>query len=220
MKNNLYTVLIDNNGELCPLFENRYIDNFNVEEIKKEIDNVISDNKNSLFLEKLFDNDEYLSFMSFVKEYENIDVRIDIKKYIGRIKNGIRFKMNICDRRVFDEELATNMEDFIEKKEQCEFIIQDFIKSYRILLNLVERINNCKNKFWKASFSFDYNGYPTVEIDQKYFESVKYLTLEKIRFEEFYKLREEDIIARLEFGMKKVFRNMQKCGYRVMEVDN
>lgn len=220
MKNNLYTVLINNDKKLELLFENRHIDNFSIEEIKKEIDNVISDNKSSLFLEKLFDSDEYLSFMSFVKEYQTIDIRIDIKKYVGRIKNGIRFKMDICNRRVFDEELTTNMEDFIEKKEQCEFIIQDFIKSYRILLNLVERINNCKNNFWKACFSFDYNGYPTVEIDQKHFEPIKYLTLEKVRFEEFYEMNKEDIITHLEFGMKKVLENMKKCGYRVMEVDN
>lgn len=218
MKNNLYTVLINNDKKLELLFENRHIDNFSIEEIKKEIDTVISDNKNSLFLEKLFDSDEYLSFMSFVKEYQIIDIRIDIKKYVGRIKNGIRFKMDICNRRVFDKELITNIEDFIEKKSECELIIHNFVKSYKILLNLVEKINNCKNKFWKASFLFDYNGYPTVEIDQKYFEPIKYLTLEKVRFEDFYEMNEEDIITHLEFGMKKVLKNIQKCGYRVMEV--
>lgn len=218
MKNNLYTVLINNDKKLESLFENRHIDNFSIEEIKKEIDNVISDNKNSLFLEKLFNSDEYLSFMSFVKEYQTIDIRIDIKKYVGRIKNGIRFKMDICNRRVFDKELISNIEDFIEKKSECELIIHNFVKSYKILLNLVERINDCKNKFWKANFSFDYNGYPTVEIDQKYFEPIKYLTLEKVRFEEFYEMNKEDIITHLEFGMKKVLENMQKCGYRVMEV--
>lgn len=218
MKNNLYTVLLNTNGRFDLLFENHHIDNFDIKELEIEISNVTTDNENKLFLEKLFNSDEYLSFASIAKEYKNIDIRIDIKKYIGRIKNGIRFKMDICNRRTFDEELITNMEDFMEKRMQCEFIIQDFIKSYTILLNLVERINNCKNNFWKACFSFDYNGYPTIEIDQKHFEPIKYLTLEKVHFEEFYELSEENIIASLELGMKKVIENIQKCGYRVMEV--
>lgn len=220
MRDSLYTVLINNDGKFVPLFENRYIPNFDIEEIQKEIDSASSDNKNRLFLEELFNSDEYLSFMSFVKEYKNIQIRIDIKKYIGRIKNGIRFKMDICDKQVFDEELTPSMDDFIEKKMQCELVIQDFVKSYKILLNLVEGINGCKNDFWKAYFSFDYKGYPTVEIDQKYFESKKYLTLEKVRFENFYELTQETIISYLEIGMKQVLKNMEYCGCRVMEVSD
>lgn len=220
MENNLYTVLINTTEKYDLLFENHRIDNFDIKKLKEEIINVVSDNENKLFLEKLFNSDEYLSFLSFSKEYQTIDIRVDINKYVGIAKNGIRFKMDICNKRVFDEELSTNIEDFIEKKIQCELIIQNFVESYKILLNLVERINTCRNDFWKACFLFDYNGYPIIEIDQKYFEPIKYLTLEKVIFEEFYELRETDIIASLEISMKKVLWNIQKCGYRVMEVGN
>lgn len=126
--------------------------------------------------------------------------------------------MYICDRQVYDEELKRDIIDFVEKKDKCESIIQDFMKSYSIALGLINKINNCKNNFWKAQFLFDYNGYPVIEIDQKYFVPKKYLTLEKVRFEEFYSLTENDIVFSLKKGMNKVFDNIQKCGYRVMEV--
>ena len=73
----------------------------------------------------------------------------------------------------------------------------------------LKEINNCKNNFWKAQFLFDYNGYPMIKIDQNYFIPKKYLTLEKVCFEEFYSLTENDIVVSLKSGMDKVLKNMQ-----------
>lgn len=218
MKNNLYTVLVKTDDKFELLFENRNICIFDIDELTTEINKEISDKANKTFLEKLFISEEYILFLSRIKSYTDIDIRIDINKYTGRYQNGIRFKMYICDRRVYDEELKKDINNFIEKSNECEKIIQDFMKSYLIILNLVNRINGCKNNFWKAEFSFDYNGYPVIEIDQKYFTPKRWLTLEKIRLEEYYTLVESEIINSLETGMHKVLKNMEQCGYRVMEV--
>lgn len=218
MKNDLYTVLIKTNNKFEILFENRHISIRDIDELTKEINNTISDNENETFLKHLFESNEYNSFLLNIKNNTNIDIRLDISKYTGRVQCGIRFKMYICDRRVYDEELKRDITDFVEKKDKCESIIQDFMKSYSIALDLVNQINNCKNNFWKAQFLFDYNGYPIIEIDQNYFVPKKYLTLEKVRFEEFYSLTKNDIVVSLKSGMSKVLENMQRCGYRVMEV--
>lgn len=218
MKNDLYTVLIKTNNKFEILFENRHIDIQDIDELTREINNTVSDKANETFLKDLFECNEYSSFLLNIKNHNNINIRLDISKYTGRVQCGIRFKMYICDRQVYDEELKRDIIDFVEKKDKCESIIQDFMKSYSIALGLVNKINNCKNNFWKAQFLFDYNGYPVIEIDQKYFVPKKYLTLEKVRFEEFYSLTENDIVFSLKKGMNKVFDNIQKCGYRVMEV--
>lgn len=218
MKNDLYTVLIKINDKFEILFENRHIDMQDIDELTREINNTISNNENETFLKHLFESDEYNSFLLNIKNHTNIDIRLDVSKYTGRTQCGIRFKMYICDRRVYDEELKRDIIDFVEKKNKCESIIQDFMKSYSVALDLVNKINNCKNNFWKAQFLFDYNGYPTIEIDQNYFIPKKYLTLEKVRFEELYSLTENDIVVSLKSGMDKVLKNMQRCGYRVMEV--
>lgn len=218
MKNDLYTVLVKSNDKFEILFENRHISIQDIDELTREINNTISDNENETFLKELFESNEYNSFLSEIKNHNNIDIRLDISKYTGRVQCGIRFKMYICDRRVYNEKLKRDMTDFVEQKNKCESLIQDFMKSYSIALDLVNQINNCKNNFWKSHFLFDYNGYPVIEIDQNYFVPKKYLTLEKIRFEEFCSLTKNDIVVSLESGMSKVLKNMERCGHRVMEV--
>lgn len=217
MKNDFYTVLINSDGIFTKLFENKFIREIDINDLKKEIENVVSDNKNKVFLDLLLNSDEYKTFVSDIQNY-GIDIRLNISRYTGYYQNGILFKMYICNRRVYDEELKADINDFTIKTNECKSIIDEFMKSYNIILKLVDEINNCKNNFWKAEFLFDYNGYPTVEIDQKHFIPNRYITLEKIRFEDFNTLNKEDFVYSLKKGMLNVMNNMQRCGYRVMEV--
>lgn len=219
MKNDFYTVLINSNDTFTVLFENKYIGELDINDLSKEIESIISDNKNKEFLNLLLNSDEYKTFVSDIQSY-GIDIRLNISRYNGYYRNGILFKMYICNRRVYDEELNTDINDFVIKTDECKTIIDKFMKSYSVILKLVDEINNCKNNFWKAEFLFDYNGYPTVEIDQKYFIPNRYITLEKIRFEDFNILSKEDFVDFLKKGMLNVMNNMQRCGYRVMEVHN
>lgn len=218
-KNDLYTVLVKtDNDKFKVLFRNYRIKDFNIDTLIKEIERKMDDKKNKEFLNSLFASNEYHSFLTRLKSYEGVDIRIDINKYTGYYQNGIYFELYISERKVYDKALKRKISDFTTKASECEEIVQNFMKSYSVAINFVDRINNCKNKFWKARFLFDYNGYPEIKIDQKYFIPRKYLTLEKIRFENFDLLSEQDIIEYLKAGMKEVLKNMERCGYRVMEV--
>ena len=217
MKNDFYTVLINSDGIFTKLFENKFIGEIDVNDLKKEIENVASDNKNKAFLDLLLNSDEYKTFVSDIQSY-GIDIRLNISRYTGYYRNGILFKMYICNKQVYDEELKADVNDFVIKTSECKSIIDEFMKSYSIILKLVDEINNCKNNFWKAEFLFDYNGYPTVEIDQRFFIPKKYLTFTKIRFEDFLLIDESRIKNSLRYGMQHVLKNMQRCGFRVMEV--
>lgn len=219
VKNNFYTVLAKKENNNCEIiFENHYINDFNINKLNDEINQKILEITNHKFLNALFTSDEYNSFLSKMKNYENIDIRIDIRKYTGYYKNGIKFKLYISERCVYSEELAPNFYDFIKNTIECESLVQAFVDSYSTILNLVNNMNSCKNNFWKVRFYFDYNGYPSVEIDQKIFTPKKYLTFVKISFEDFILTDENRIKDSLKYGMLHVLKNMEKCGYRVMEV--
>ena len=86
-------------------------------------------------------------------------------------------------------------------------------------MDLIYKINTCKNNFWKSEFYFDYFGYPTVKIDQNCFVPRNHFTVEKISLHCFDSLTQQDIVKLLESGMKNVLKNMEYCGYRVMEID-
>lgn len=220
MNNASYTVLIVSGSEVELLFENRYIRPFDIDELSNEIKNKISDNKNKVFLDNLFNSDEYKTFLQDIKSYENIDIRIDIQKYSTRIVNGISFKMYICDSCVYSKDLKRRIDDFIEKKDACKSLIMDFTKTYSIILDVVDRINNCKNNIWKAQFSFDDIGGIVVTVDQKVFIPKRYITFEKVYFCDLCSIDEDFIICHMVDAMHKVMKNMESCGYRIMEARN
>lgn len=218
VKNNLHTVLIKNDDNFDILFEDCYFSDFDIEELKNKIDSKISDNKNKEFLSTLFCSEEYKLFIERTKQYDGIDIRIDINKYIGCLNNGIRFKMYICNKYSFDEELNADMNDFIVKANACEEKIKEFVNTYRLILNIIERINKCKNKYWKASLSFDFSGYLEIKIDQNIFIPKKWLTFEKITLGDVCSLIDNDVIELLEEAMHKVNKRMEGYGYRLLEV--
>lgn len=218
MKNNLYTVLIKVDDSFEALFENKYIYHLDINMLSLEINKEICNRANKDFLKTLFISNEHNQFLLYIKNCDNIDVHLSIDNYVNHLQAGISFKMYICNKCVYDKELKRDIKDFIEKTHECKLLIQDFVKSYSLILNLVNRINNCRNNFWKAQCYFDYNGDFVVEVDQRCFESERYLTFENIRFENLNLLTEQNIIKHLEIGMNKVFKNMEICGCRVMEV--
>lgn len=218
MKNDLHTVLVNNNGNFELLFENRRIYGFDINKLEQEINDVILDNKNTEFLERLLNSDDYNEFLSDIKKYGNIDIRLDINKSTTFKQSRIYFKTYISNKCIFEEELKPSMDDFIEKRTTCESVIQDFLSSYSSIISLVDKINKSKNNFWKSYLLFDYNGEPVIEVDQKYFKPRKYLTLEKIYLGCLESNSEECLINKVESGMMQVLKNMERYGYRVMEV--
>lgn len=118
--------------------------------------------------------------------------------------------------------LQPTLEDFNNKINDCKKILDDFVKTNSVVIDLVEKINDCKNEFWNAELSFDYNGYPVIKIDQKLFKVKKHYlsTYEKIYLDDLEKISKEKIEKRIKRAMLDVLKNIEKCGYRVMEVRN
>ena len=156
--------------------------------------------------------------MQEIKTYKYFDINIDIEK----AKKHIRLKMYIGDK-CFYNEILNNTVDFNKKKNDCISIIHDFTEKYSTIIHVVNVINNCKNNFWKSEISFDNHwGKNIIMVDQKYFIPKRYTTFERIyfNFDDVLSLKVQDIIIQLEKAMHQVMENMERCGYRVMEVRN
>ena len=123
---------------------------------------------------------------------------------------------------LYSQMLHPTFNDFVSKVNDCKNIIDNLIVTHSIIKDFVEKINKCKNNFWESELIFDYNVNPQIKIDQKIFKSKKsYLsTYEKIRFYNSSTYSEKEIGKRIESAMYKVFKNMERCGYRVMEERN
>ena len=212
MNNDSYTVLLIFDGKTELLFENKYIPSLDIDILSEEINLKISENENGKFLENLFLSDDYTNFIQEIKTYKDFIISIDIEKAI----KYIRFKMYIGGKCFYNEILNNNLNDFNKKKNDCLSIIHDFKEKYSTILHLISKINNCKNNFWKSEISFDYFGDIVIKVDQKYFIPKRYITFEKIYFDDIFSLTEKDIISYLEDAMRKVMKNMECCGYRVM----
>lgn len=217
INNYLCSVVIIDDTIKKSLFKNRELEKLSVDEINRKITLEETLIKNNEFLEELFNTDEYNLFISYVKKYMDIGLQFEIEKYHTDFDNRLHFKIYIYGDCVYNERLYCTIEDFNKKVNACEPLINSFVKENNAGLKLVDRINNCKNNFWKASFYYNpISNEKVISIDQKIFDtpfsSYKNIYLEKNEF-----LKEDILTYRIKKAMCKLLKDIQWYGYRVME---
>lgn len=222
VNNNCYTVLAkihNNNFEL--VFENYYMEEFNITTLSDEIQYKIKEIRDREYLDKLLNDKRYILSLSELQNYKNMRCQVIImyeKNPQQPKKSGIHFKLYMCSICIFDKILQSNPDDFILKINECKKKIDNYTKKYAILFNFVEKINECKNNFWKATFLLNCYGIPEIEIDIKNRPSECGTIFEIAEFDNFNSLTEKDVIDILVKKMKLVMKNMELYGYRAMEV--
>jgi len=169
-------------------------------------------------------NKSCLKMLSDLQNYKEIKCRtcIKYKENIHSHENpGLYFYLYVCEKCIYVRMLKTEISDFIQIIKESERLIDNFMNKYSTVLNIISKINNCKNKFWKAELLFDYNGEPEIHIDQIYINTRSYyLTFEKVKLSEENLSNRKNIIHALEKSMNRVIRNIECYGFRVMEVAN
>lgn len=225
VKNSLHTVLSKtDNGQYEVVFENHRVEDFDIKELSEDVKNEIKEKNDMLFLDTIQKSEEYQVLLSNLKDYKkDIDYNVNIKydKYYTKKDNrGVYFELYFHNKCAYSVILQHTLDDFNNKINDCKNIIDDFVESNAFVINLVKKINDCKNNFWKAELLFDYNGFPEIKIDQKLFKVKNpfLLTYEKVYLDDFKKLSEEKIIQLIEKAMHSILKNIERCGYRVMEV--
>ena len=225
VKNDLHTVLVNTEDNTYKvIFENLRLKDFDIYQLSKNVQNKIKKEEDESFMSKIMKDEKYQSSILALKNYASgIDYDVNIKYNNHYYKNnGIYFELYFHQKCIYSEMLNHTIDDFNDKINDCKKILDNFIKTNAIILNLIKKINTCKNNFWNAELSFDYNGFPEIKVDQNLFKVKKYylLTYEKVHLNTLTELSEEEIQDQVKDAMHSVLKNMERCGYRVMEERN
>lgn len=210
------SVIVINGATKKSLFNGIMLDKLSVDNVTRKIRLEETLIKNNEFLKELFNTDEYNLFSSYVKKYMNVGLQFEIEKYHTDFDNRLYFKIYIYGDCVYNERLYCTIEDFNKKVNACEPLINSFVKENNAGLKLVDRINNCKNNFWKASFYYNpVVNKKVISINQKIFDND--FTSEQIYLEINEFLEENTLVNFIKEAMYLIFKNIQRYGYRIME---
>jgi len=227
VNNNLYTVLARiHEDSFEVVLQNFYMRELSIKSLSKHIQFKIKEMKNRKYLNDILSDAKCCSMISELQNYKNTGCKVDIEyndKYKCYSHSGtdILFKLYFRNKVVYNEILQPTFDDFVIKINNCKDKIDNLIETHTLIIDLVNKINTCKNNFWEAEILFDYDGHIGIKIDQKLFKVKKpYLsTYEKVYFNELVKLTEQEILKHIKDAMYLIFNNMERCGYRIMEVE-
>ena len=221
--NYCYTVLkVTDSDNLQPILKGRYMEKLDINLLSQEIQYELNDRAEKDFWENYIKGKEAQALISDLQNYKNMDAKV----YVGYKKNcsknqepGIYFDLNIYNGTIYSVKLTLDKDKFLDVIESAKQKIDNFVKKYHIAIDLVSKINNCKNGFWKAELTFNQLGVLCFEIDQKYITHSEWpMTKESLELSDNYRDSTRRLCETLVNKMKQVMKNMEKYGYRVMEV--
>lgn len=215
--NNEYTVLakIHNDG-FEVLLDNYFMPDFNKEKLLSSIQRKLKEIKDKEYLNGILENEECHNAISSLQNYKGTNCTINIK-YDDRFYDdtGVYLKAHVYTECIYNKKLEDNFDECIE---ECKNELDKLIDKYSTVIGLVDKINNCKNKFWKAKPIFRSRDNLSVEIDQLHINAGythEHVDLQKTKISD-----EEAVKSAIKNTMIKVINNMEKYGYRVMEVSD
>lgn len=223
VRNNYCTVLekSDENDKYEVILENYYLENSCFVNLSDHIQKKKNEDKCKAFISIISDTPEYRFVIDELQNYRNSNYKIDI--YYDYCNYDDKWK--ICLKLYADNTVIyygtsePSVDDFVVEINKCKNIITSNIKRHSAITELVNTINDCKNNFWTAEI-LHVDGHLEVKIDQKIFKVKKPSlgTYTKVKFYISNTYTKEEIIKNITNAMYCVFRNMERCGYRVMEV--
>lgn len=216
INNHSCSVIAINGATKKSLFNGMTLDKLSIDNVTRKIRLEETLIKNNEFLKELLNTDEYNLFSSYVKKYMNVGLQFEIEKYSTDFDNKLYFNIYTYGNCVYSEQLACTIEDFNKKINDCKPLINSFVKENNVGLKLVDKINNCKNKFWNARFYYNpVVNKKVISINQKIFDND--FTSEQIYLEINEFLEENTLVNFIKEAMYLIFKNIQRYGYRIME---
>lgn len=169
--------------------------------------------------------EEIISGLKNYREIKNMRVNIYHAKESHYEKSGIYVRLFLHNNEIYKKMIFPSVNQFIAAIRECEKCIDNHIDPPPVIHDIIEKINHCPTKFWKARFRLNHkNLLPEIKIDQKIIGSSKYhFTYEIVELYNHHGiviLEEKEIIKELEKGMHKVLKNMEEYGYRILEVQS
>lgn len=221
--NRRHTVLkMDETNKFEPILEDRFIGTLDIDLLSQEIQHGLKDKAENYFFRNYMKSRKTQAIIYDLQNYKNVGAKVHVgyKKNCGKDQeSGIYFDLEIYNGIIYSEKLTPDDNKFLGAIESAKQEIDNFLEKYNAIIDLVSKINNCKNCFWKAALTFNCHGVLRLEVDQVYIEpSEWHITKEHIDLSEGCPSSGKSLQNALEKKMKQVMKNMEKYGYRVMEV--
>lgn len=155
--NNGYcTVLKKNkNSSYDLILDKCYINSLNINDLKDEIDKKVTENDEIKFLEYIKKNKYYQGLLDELKNYKGIKSNVEIG-YESYEKNGLYISLWLYGQKITSQKISPDENDLNAVINQYKNEIDAFFNKYRLVYDVINRINNCSNKLWKAEFYVDY----------------------------------------------------------------
>ena len=217
MNNGLYTVIEENTeGKMKTVLEKYYISYLDIDSLIFEIKNKVKEEKDKKLINDILENIECKSLIQELNGYKGLDGYVDLK-----YEKNAYVVLHIGGSSDFFTLDEISVYRFNQIISECKNKLEELNKTYEVISNIVNQVNSCKNNIWNATISFSYDDI-IVDIDQKVFNP-KYsydATGERIYFYYDTKYSKNRIKKYFTSAMNSVLKNMERCGYRVMEVRN
>ena len=217
MNNGLYTVIEENTeGKMKTVLEKYYISYLDIDSLIFEIKNKVKEEKDKKLINDILENIECKSLIQELNGYKGLDCYVDLK-----YEKNAYVVLHIGGSSDFFTLDEISVDRFNQIISECKNKLEELNKTYEVISNIVNQVNSCKNNIWNATISFSYDDI-TVDIDQKVFNP-KYsydATGERIYFYYDTKYSKNRVKKYFTSAMNSVLKNMERCGYRVMEVRN
>lgn len=226
VKNNLYTVLTkQNDNSFLPILKDFKLCEFDINALKNAIQLEVKKTKDKKFMDEYLNSESCRMQISELQNYNNCNCHVCIKyenkRYTPNV-SGIYFRCYIDGNVVYEKLLYPTIENFLNNITLCKKSIDNYMEKYSFVFSLVQAINNCRNGLWSAEFKLNQNSLPEIIVDQKSIPaSISHWTSEIVKLYDRHnneKIRKSNVVRALMRGMRRVMCNMEKYGYRMLEV--
>lgn len=213
--NNYFTVLKQNdNSEYDLIFDKHYISSLNIEELQTIIDDKNTEITEKTFLLSVKNNKECQTMLNELQNYKDIKSNVNIG-YENHWKTGLYISLWLYGQEIMSKKIKPDINDLVISIEQYRNEIEKFIVKYRLVLDVINRINNCKNKLWKSEFRvWDYDECLlriTIQADGGSYSDIN---LTEINI-----FDNDEIINAVVHEMNYLLKEIEIYGHRVMWID-
>lgn len=221
VKNNRYTVLLDNHSKCSELLLDNYpLDTIDINVLVKTIDEQMAERKCKQFLKKAIHDDYYCGMAKQLEySYRRIKCKIETAYKGGKYcqtGKGIYVSLWIFGHEAFSKKIGPFDSELKKAVDECKEALLSFTNKYANVLDIISAINKCKNKLWNAEFIIDYMGtYKLIlylaEIGK---EGQRYI--EDINLHELDLCNRQSMIQTIEKEMERMLKRLEANGYRII----
>lgn len=219
INNGYYTVLKKNkNSDYDLILDKFYLSSLRIDDLKNAIDEKITEINEKVFLENIKKNEYYQGLLKELRNYNGIKSNVEIK--YGKCGcTGLYISLWLYGKEIESHGLNPDENSLIDAINQYKNKIILFIDRYQFVYEVINRINNCKNKLWTAEFYIDPFGDYCIRIILNVIKGYRYRFNNVITLWDIDTNDIDEIIHQAEKSMKHLLKRIEMDGYRIVWIN-